>query len=161
MPLAPYRSAPTAACLPACLPACLQLGVAAYLAFGLKEPVYAAVLLALILPQVGVWLCGFGASVSSPGALKLIASSPLPRFPPSPNRACPCASSPINTQVYAQIKYFLPDPVANDVKYQASAQPFLVFGLLTTGLAVGAHNSGAGAAVAAELLGGATGSGLL
>ena len=124
-------------------------------------PPSAAVLLALILPQVGVWLCGFGASVSSPGALKLIASSPLPRFPPSPNRACPCASSPINTQVYAQIKYFLPDPVANDVKYQASAQPFLVFGLLTTGLAVGAHNSGAGAAVAAELLGGATGSGLL
>lgn len=31
-------------------------------------------------------------------------------------------------------------------------QPFLVFGLLTTGLAVGAHNSGAGAAKAAELL---------
>ena len=25
-------------------------------------------------------------------------------------------------QIYAQIKYFLPDPVANDVKYQASAQ---------------------------------------
>ncbi|PRW33934.1 chlorophyll synthetase [Chlorella sorokiniana] len=81
-----------------------QLGVAAYLAFGLDEPIYAAVLLGLILPQI-----------------------------------------------YAQVKYFLPDPVANDVKYQASAQPFLVFGLLTTGLAVGAHNSGAAAAKAAEL----------
>jgi hypothetical protein len=42
-----------------------QLCVAAYLAFGLDEPVYGAVLLGLILPQVG-WLesgnavmCGF------------------------------------------------------------------------------------------------------
>lgn len=70
-----------------------QLGIAAYLAFGLDEPVYGAVLLALILPQV-----------------------------------------------YAQFKFFLPDPVANDVKYQASAQPFLVFGLLTAGLAIGHHN---------------------
>ena len=40
-----------------------------------------------------------------------------------------------------QIKYVLPDPVANDVKYQASAQPFLVLGLLTTGLAIGHHNA--------------------
>ena len=70
-----------------------QLGIAAYLAFGLNEPVYGAVLTALILPQM-----------------------------------------------YAQVKYFIPDPVANDVKYQASAQPFLVFGLLTTGLAIGHHN---------------------
>jgi len=45
-------------------------------------------------------------------------------------------------QMFFQAKYFLPDPVANDVKYQASAQPFLVFGLLTTGLAVGAANGG-------------------
>ncbi|KAL4446702.1 hypothetical protein ABPG77_007946 [Micractinium sp. CCAP 211/92] len=86
-----------------------QLCVAAYLAWGLDEPIYGGVLLALILPQI-----------------------------------------------FAQVKYFLPDPVANDVKYQASAQPFLVFGLLTTGLAVGAHNSGAGAAKAAELLGSAS-----
>lgn len=42
-------------------------------------------------------------------------------------------------QILLQLKYFLPDPVKNDVKYQASAQPFLVFGLLTTGLAVGHH----------------------
>ncbi|EFN57184.1 hypothetical protein CHLNCDRAFT_34863 [Chlorella variabilis] len=89
-----------------------QLAVAAYLAFGLDEPVYGAVLLALILPQA--------------------------------------------SRIYAQIKYFLPDPVANDVKYQASAQPFLVFGLLTTGLAIGAHNNAAAAAAqAAELVGGA------
>jgi hypothetical protein len=36
-------------------------------------------------------------------------------------------------------QYFLPDPVENDVKYQATAQPFLVFGILTTALAVGHH----------------------
>ena len=44
-------------------------------------------------------------------------------------------------QVFAQIKYFIPDPIKNDVAYQARAQPFLVFGLLTTGLAVGHHNN--------------------
>jgi len=74
-----------------------QLGVAAYLEFGLHMHVYAAVLLGLILPQM-----------------------------------------------YFQYAYLIPDPVENDVKYQASAQPFLVFGLLTTGLAIGAYNSGAG-----------------
>jgi chlorophyll synthase len=82
-----------------------QLGVAAYLALGLREPVYAAVLLGLIAPQA-----------------------------------------------FAQWKFFLPDPVANDVKYQASAQPFLVFGLLTTGLAIGHHNNAALADAAAALL---------
>lgn len=44
-------------------------------------------------------------------------------------------------QIFLQFKYFLPDPVENDVKYQASAQPFLVFGLLTTALAVGSTNA--------------------
>ena len=42
-------------------------------------------------------------------------------------------------QIFFQFKFFLPDPIKNDVKYQASAQPFLVFGLLTTGLAIGHH----------------------
>jgi chlorophyll/bacteriochlorophyll a synthase len=32
----------------------------------------------------------------------------------------------------------LKDPIANDVKYQASSQPFLVIGMLVTGLALGA-----------------------
>lgn len=45
----------------------------------------------------------------------------------------------IAPQIFFQFKYFLPDPVANDVKYQASAQPFLVFGILATALAVGNH----------------------
>ncbi|CAD7696515.1 unnamed protein product [Ostreobium quekettii] len=45
-------------------------------------------------------------------------------------------------QIFFQFRYFIPDPVANDVKYQASAQPFLVFGLLTTALAVGQYNMG-------------------
>ena len=51
-------------------------------------------------------------------------------------------------QIALQAIYFIPDPIANDVKYQAGAQPFLVFGILTTALAVGSHNtvefSGAG-----------------
>ena len=45
----------------------------------------------------------------------------------------------IAPQMYAQYKYLLVDPIKNDVKYQAAAQPFLVFGLLTTGLAWGHH----------------------
>jgi hypothetical protein len=60
---------------------------------------------------------------------------------PRPPRPCPpLPPPPPPPQVFAQFKYFLADPVANDVKYQASAQPFLVLGLLTTGLAVGHHN---------------------
>lgn len=43
----------------------------------------------------------------------------------------------IAPQMFFQYKYFIPDPIANDVKYQASAQPFLVFGLLCTALAIG------------------------
>lgn len=43
-------------------------------------------------------------------------------------------------QMYFQATLLLPDPVANDVKYQASAQPFLVFGILATGLCVGHHD---------------------
>eukprot|EP01023_Acetabularia_acetabulum_P014411 TRINITY_DN17055_c0_g2_i2.p1 TRINITY_DN17055_c0_g2~~TRINITY_DN17055_c0_g2_i2.p1 ORF type:complete len:413 (+),score=43.38 TRINITY_DN17055_c0_g2_i2:72-1241(+) len=70
-----------------------QLAVAGYLYFGLDKPIYTAVLLALITPQV-----------------------------------------------FFQFKYIIPDPVANDVKYQASAQPFLVFGLLSTALAIGSAN---------------------
>ena len=42
-------------------------------------------------------------------------------------------------QVAAQLAFFLKDSVANDVKYQAAAQPFLVLGLLVTALAVGHH----------------------
>lgn len=45
----------------------------------------------------------------------------------------------IAPQMYFQYSLFLPDPVANDVKYQASAQPFLVFGILATALAIGNH----------------------
>ncbi|MEW5313621.1 MAG: hypothetical protein WDW38_005175 [Sanguina aurantia] len=71
-----------------------QIGVASYLALGLHQYTYSAVLFGLILPQI-----------------------------------------------FLQFKFLIPDPVANDVKYQASAQPFLVFGLLTTGLAVGHANN--------------------
>lgn len=40
-------------------------------------------------------------------------------------------------QITFQDMYFLRAPLENDVKYQASAQPFLVFGMLVTGLALG------------------------
>lgn len=40
-------------------------------------------------------------------------------------------------QITFQDMYFLRDPLENDVKYQASAQPFLVFGMLVTALALG------------------------
>ncbi len=43
-------------------------------------------------------------------------------------------------QAYAQAKYLIPDPVENDVAFQARSQPFFVFGLLCTGLAIGHHN---------------------
>jgi chlorophyll synthase len=40
-------------------------------------------------------------------------------------------------QITFQDMYFLRDPLHNDVKYQASAQPFLVLGMLVAGLALG------------------------
>lgn len=69
-----------------------QLGVAAYLYY-INEPMYALILLGLLLPQV-----------------------------------------------YFQATLLLPDPINNDVKYQASAQPFLVFGILATCLCLGQHD---------------------
>lgn len=57
-------------------------------------------------------------------------------------RTFPCAELTYPClQIFFQVKYFIPDPIKNDVKYQASAQPFLVFGLLTTGLAIGHVNA--------------------
>jgi len=43
-------------------------------------------------------------------------------------------------QITLQDMYFLKDPLKNDVKYQASAQPFLVLGMLVTALAIGHSN---------------------
>ncbi|NET39744.1 MAG: chlorophyll synthase ChlG [Cyanothece sp. SIO1E1] len=40
-------------------------------------------------------------------------------------------------QITLQDMYFLRNPLENDVKYQASAQPFLVLGMLVAGLALG------------------------
>jgi chlorophyll/bacteriochlorophyll a synthase len=40
-------------------------------------------------------------------------------------------------QITFQDLYFIPNPLENDVKYQASAQPFLVLGMLITALALG------------------------
>mmetsp|Transcript_27501 Transcript_27501/g.58093 ORF Transcript_27501/g.58093 Transcript_27501/m.58093 type:complete len:407 (-) Transcript_27501:269-1489(-) len=43
-------------------------------------------------------------------------------------------------QIYFQATLLLPDPVANDVKYQAQSQPFFVFGILATALCLGHHD---------------------
>jgi chlorophyll synthase len=40
-------------------------------------------------------------------------------------------------QITFQDMYFLRNPLENDVKYQASAQPFLVIGMLVAGIAMG------------------------
>lgn len=56
----------------------------------------------------------------------------------APTHAPP--NQPTTQQIFFQAKYLIPDPIANDVKYQAAAQPFLVFGLLTTALAIGHVN---------------------
>ncbi|MBD0337089.1 MAG: chlorophyll synthase ChlG [Cyanobacteria bacterium Co-bin13] len=66
-----------------------QGGIAAYL-MGIRQNLYAVILVLLIIPQITF-----------------------------------------------QDMYFLRDPLGNDVKYQASAQPFLVLGMLVTGLALG------------------------
>jgi chlorophyll/bacteriochlorophyll a synthase len=41
------------------------------------------------------------------------------------------------SQITFQDTYFLRDPLKNDIKYQASAQPFLVLGMLMARLALG------------------------
>ncbi len=66
-----------------------QVGIASYL-ISIRENLYAAMLLLLVIPQITF-----------------------------------------------QDMYFLRDPLTNDVKYQASAQPFLVLGMLVAALALG------------------------
>ena len=46
-------------------------------------------------------------------------------------------------QIFFQATLLLPDPIENDVKYQASSQPFFVFGILATALCIGNHDFGA------------------
>jgi len=43
-------------------------------------------------------------------------------------------------QMYFQATLLIPDPVANDVKFQAQSQPFFVFGILATALCLGHHD---------------------
>ena len=42
-------------------------------------------------------------------------------------------------QMYLLATLLLPDPVANDVKFQAASQPFFVFGILCTAVGLGHH----------------------
>ncbi len=71
-----------------------QLGVALYI-YSIGEPIYALILLGLLLPQI-----------------------------------------------FFQATLLIPNPIENDVKYQASSQPFFVFGILATALCIGNHNWG-------------------
>ena len=48
----------------------------------------------------------------------------------------------IGEPAYFQSTLLLPDPVANDMKYQVAVQPFLFFGLFVTALCVGHHDWG-------------------
>lgn len=43
-------------------------------------------------------------------------------------------------QIYFQATLLIPDPVANDVKFQGVSQPFFVFGILATALCLGHHD---------------------
>jgi len=43
-------------------------------------------------------------------------------------------------QIYFQATLLIPDPVGNDVKYQAQSQPFFVFGILATAICLGHHD---------------------
>mmetsp|Transcript_27422 Transcript_27422/g.39261 ORF Transcript_27422/g.39261 Transcript_27422/m.39261 type:complete len:432 (-) Transcript_27422:818-2113(-) len=42
-------------------------------------------------------------------------------------------------QIFFQATLLIPNPIENDVKYQASSQPFFVFGILATALCIGHH----------------------
>jgi chlorophyll synthase len=45
-------------------------------------------------------------------------------------------------QIYFLVTLLIPDPIENDVKFQGSSQPFFVFGILATALALGNHDWG-------------------
>lgn len=45
-------------------------------------------------------------------------------------------------QIYFLATLLIPDPIENDVKFQSSSQPFFVFGILFTALALGNHDWG-------------------
>lgn len=70
-----------------------QLGIAAYLAFGLNEPIYAAVLVGLVLPQVS-W------ATSLPSFLFHV-------------RACPCCrTGPFGSTPWVGLNWLRPRLVA-------------------------------------------------
>ena len=59
--------------------------------------------------------------------------------PLSPQRALGLLGL-ILPQIYFQATLLIPDPVANDVKFQGVSQPFFVFGILATALCLGHHD---------------------
>eukprot|EP00967_Tisochrysis_lutea_P128033 scaffold218553_cov35-Tisochrysis_lutea.AAC.1 len=100
-----------------------QLGVAAYL-YSIGEPFYALILFGLVLPQMCAHLPPQCGSKQTPPTLgKCTATLAL-------------QVRPFMDILWTQLAQ---DPVANDVKYQAAAQPFLVLGILCTAVAIGHH----------------------
>ena len=108
-----------------------QIAVALAL-YAADEKWYSAVLMALIVPQVRE------AEKNRLGAEPIFYIVSLYFFINS--RFVNVGGDGEYGQVYFQLTTFLQDPIKNDVKYQASAQPFLVFGIPTTALACGHHH---------------------
>lgn len=79
------------------------------------------------------WICALSVTLTQLGVAGYLASINEPLYGG-------ILLALILPQMYFQATLLLPDPIANDVKYQASAQPFLVFGILATALCVGHHD---------------------
>lgn len=79
------------------------------------------------------WLCAGAVTLTQLGVAAYLYSIGEPNY-------AAALLALILPQMYFQATLLLPDPVANDVKYQASSQPFLVFGILVTALCVGQHD---------------------
>lgn len=118
-----------------------QLFVAGALAY-IGETPYAAAICALVAPQVRPFVqskrTGRSAVAARKGDLVSLLSFHSTRWLLS-SSVWVVFMRLAGKQMFFQNKYFLKDPVKNDVKYQASAQPFLVLGILVTGLAIGHH----------------------
>jgi len=79
------------------------------------------------------WICAGSVTLTQLGVAAYLASINEPTY-------AAILLGLILPQIYFQATLLLPDPINNDVKYQASAQPFLVFGILATALCVGHHD---------------------
>jgi chlorophyll/bacteriochlorophyll a synthase len=107
-----------------------QLLVAAIL-FGAGEQAYGAAIAALVLPQMYLQVTTF---LKDPVKVRTV----LRDAPPERGPLCPVVDSHSRARSYV-LPTVSRGKRKNDVKYQASAQPFLVLGILVAGLARGHH----------------------